>query len=416
MTRNLSARAARIAADIDALAAITEPDRPWTRRSFTPLFLEGRAYVERAMRAAGLTTRLDAAGNLIGRREGRDPGAKAIVVGSHTDTVPDGGRFDGIAGVVTGLEIARALADRGVVLDHPLEVIDCLAEEVSVFGVSCVGSRAVAGVLTPDLLARGAEGRSLADGIAFVGGAVPALASARRDDVAAFLELHIEQGPVLEAEKLDVGVVTAISGITRVEIVLEGRPDHAGTTPMGTRSDALVAAAGLVLEIDALATGKAATGAGHFAATVGEFAIEPNAANVVPSRVRMLIDARAERRPQMELFLAELRGLADGVAADARVAVAGFRVVSDNPPTPSDPRLLAAIEAAAGRIGVSTTRMASGAGHDMAWFARIAPAAMVFVACAGGRSHCPEEWAEADAIALGTEVLLETVIAIDREV
>ncbi len=416
MTRNLSARSSRIAADIDALAAITEPGRPWTRRSFTPLFLDGRAYVERAMRAAGLTTRLDAAGNLIGRREGRVPGLKAIVVGSHSDTVPDGGRFDGIAGVVTGLEIARALADRGIDLDHPLEVIDCLAEEVSVFGVSCVGSRAVAGVLTTDQLARTAEGRSLADGIAFVGGSVPDLAAAKRDDIAAFLELHIEQGPVLEAERLDVGVVTAISGITRIEIVLDGRADHAGTTPMGTRADALVAAAGLVLEIDALATRKASAGTGHFAATVGEFEIEPNAANVVPSRVRMLIDARAEKRPDMELFLEEVRALAESTARDARVRVGSCRIVSDNPPTPSDPRLLDLIEEAADRIGAGRTRMASGAGHDMAWFARVAPAAMVFVACQGGRSHCPEEWAEADAIALGTEVLLETVIAIDREV
>lgn len=414
MSGNRALRADRIAADIDALAAITEPDRPWTRRSFTPLFLDGRTFLERAMRAAGLATRLDAAGNLVGRREGRAPGAAAIVVGSHSDTVPDGGRFDGIAGVVAGLEIARVLAERDIRLDHAFEVIDCLAEEVSVFGVSCVGSRAVAGALDAGLLARTAEGRSLDEAVTFVGGRPDLLAAARRDDVAAFLELHIEQGPVLEAEALDVGVVTAIAGITRVEIVVEGRADHAGTTPMTARADALAAGAELVLGIRRLACDRAAAGEGHFAATVGEFSIEPNAANVVPSRARLLIDARAERRPPMTAFLADLAALAAAVAAANGVAIGPPRVVSDNAPTPSDPRLVDALAAAADRVGARHRPMASGAGHDMAWFARIAPAAMVFVPCEGGRSHAPEERADPAAIALGAEVLLETVIAIDR--
>ena len=415
MTRNLSVRAERIGADIEALAAITDPERPWTRRAFTPRFLEGRAYIEAAMRAAGLEPRLDAAGNLIGRRPGRRPGGGAIVVGSHSDTVPDGGRFDGIAGVVAGLEIARALAERDVALDHDLEVIDCLAEEVSIFGVSCVGSRASAGTLPADWLQRAAAGKTLAEGIAEVGGDPRRLAEAKRDDIRAFLELHIEQGPVLEAERIDLGIVTAICGITRVEIEVEGRADHAGTTPMDRRADALLSAARLVDAINHSARGRAAEAArrGYFAATVGEFRIEPNAANVVPSRARLLVDARAERRSEMEDFLAELERLLAGQNGCAETR-ATLRVVSDNPPTPSDPALLDEIEAAADIVGVSHRRMASGAGHDMAWFARVAPAAMVFAPCRGGRSHAPEEWAETDAIALGAETLLETVLRLDR--
>jgi N-carbamoyl-L-amino-acid hydrolase len=414
MSRNLTVRSDRIAADIAALAVLTEPDRPWTRRAFTPRFQDGRGWLHTAMLAAGLTPRLDAAGNLIGRRAGRVAGRGSLVVGSHCDTVPDGGRFDGIAGVVSGMEIARALAERGIALDHDLEVIDCLAEEVSLFGVSCIGSRSIAGVLPPAWLERTAEGMTLREGIADVGGDPARLAEARRSDIRAYLELHIEQGPILEAERLDVGVVTAITGITRIEIVVQGRADHAGTTPMHARADALVAASDLVLAVRALARERAARNLGHFAATVGEFAIEPNAANVVPSLARLLIDARAEHRGEMAAFLEDLAARVTAIAGAHGVTIAPPRVVSDNPPTRSDPSLLAEIEAAAETVGASHRRMASGAGHDMAWFAHVAPAAMVFVPCRGGRSHSPDEWADADAIALGAEVVLQTLLRLDR--
>lgn len=415
MSGNLRVRADRIAADIDALARITDPDRPWTRRAFTPRFLEGRAWLESAIRRAGLEPRIDAAGNMIGRRAGRRTGAGTLVVGSHTDTVPDGGRFDGIAGVIAGLEIVRALSDRGITLDHDLEVIDCLAEEVSIFGVSCIGSRAIAGVLPDAWMDRVSDGLTLRDGIAGVGGDPERLPVARRSDIAGYLELHIEQGPVLEREGIEIAAVTAIAGIARIEIVVEGRADHAGTTPMDGRADALVAAAALVADVAERATGFAAAGNGHFAATVGEFRIEPNAANVVPSHARLLVDIRSERREDLEAFAAGLQAAADRIAVRTGTRIAEFRRVSDNPAVLSDPGVLAAVEAAADRVGVSHRRMASGAGHDMAFFARIAPAAMIFVPCRDGRSHTPEEWAEADAIALGTEVLLETLLALDGQ-
>ncbi len=413
---NLPVDTARLFADIEAFATITDPDRPWTRRAFTPRFLEGRALVERRMCEAGLTVRVDQAGNMIGRRAGSRPGRGVIVIGSHTDTVPDGGRFDGIAGVVAGLEVARVLDERGITLEHDLEIIDCLAEEVSIYGLSCVGSRAIAGTLTDDMLRRRSpDGETLAQGIDRMGGTVAALADAKRSDIRAFLELHIEQGTVLEKEGRDVGIVTAIVGITRFEIVIQGRADHAGTTPMGSRADALVAAASLVTAVDTIARRLATSGVGHFAATVGEFAIEPNAANVVPSKARLLIDTRAERRSVLDAFREEVRATVERIAADHGVTATDPLIVSDNQPTPSDPALLERLEDACDVLGAGHRRMASGAGHDMAWFARVAPAAMIFVPSRDGRSHTPEEWTEPSEVAMGAAVLLETVLRLDAD-
>jgi len=410
---NLPVDPARIAEVIDGLAQLTDPGRPYTRRAFTALFPAGRDFLLEKFRAAGLETRIDAAGNLIGRRAGRKPGSGTIMLGSHSDTVPDGGRYDGIAGVAVALEVARALADKGIALDHDLEVVDFLAEEVSIFGVSCIGSRGMAGVLPEDWLSRESNGLTLEEGIREAGGDPARIAAAARKDIAAFLELHIEQGPVLESGALDIGVVTAIAGITRIEIVVEGRADHAGTTPMGRRADALAAAARLVTGIEALAT-SLSEGPGHFTATVGEFSIEPNAANVVPSRARLLIDARAEERTAMHLFSASVDRLAEQVARETGTAIAPPRRISDNMPTPGDPLVLDVLDAACEAVGARHRRMASGAGHDTAFMAKVTRAAMIFVPCLGGRSHAPEEFAETDDIALGAAVLFNAVIQLDE--
>lgn len=407
--RNLRVNTDRIGADLDALAAITDPGRPWTRRAFSPRFDQGRDWLRTRFAQAGLRVALDAGGNLIGTRPGTDPDAGTILLGSHSDTVPDGGRFDGVAGVIVALEVARMLDEQGIQLRHTLEVVDFLAEEVSVFGVSCIGSRAMAGVLPDDWLGLVHDGRSLDQAIRDVGG--DPTARARRDDIRAFLELHIEQGPVLEAEGLDLGIVTAIAGIERIEIVLTGRPDHAGTAPMDRRADALVAAAALVTAIDAEAQARA-QGPDHFTATVGEFSIEPGAANVVPGRVRMLIDARAEARPQMEEFLRwiedRLTALPDGITAESRL-------LSDNRPTPMNEGLIKQLEVASTNCGASHRRMVSGAGHDAAFVAKIAPSIMIFVPSCDGRSHCPEEFSTAPSIALGAEVIADAVIALDKQ-
>ncbi|MFV0301052.1 MAG: Zn-dependent hydrolase [Paracoccus sp. (in: a-proteobacteria)] len=334
------------------------------------------------------------------------------MLGSHSDTVPDGGRFDGVAGVVIALEVARILADRGITLRHDLAVADFLAEEVSIFGVSCIGSRAMAGVLPADWLDRQSGERDLRQALRDVGGDPQALGGKLATDLCAFLELHIEQGQVLEREGTNLGLVTAIVGITRVEIIVTGRPDHAGTTPMGARADALVTAARIVQQIERQAKGMTRQGR-HFTATVGEFEIAPNAANVVPAHVRMLVDIRAEAAEDMQAFLQWIDGLSVAPGGDA-VAVAARRI-SANDPVQLDQGLVGALAQSAQALGVSHRRMVSGAGHDAAFMARLCPAAMVFVPCLGGRSHCPEEWAETNDLMLAAEVLADTVFSIDRE-
>jgi N-carbamoyl-L-amino-acid hydrolase len=412
---NLPVNQDRLWEDLMTLAEITESDRPYTRRSFTPMFLKGRDWIKARFEAAGLATRIDTAGNLIGRRAGARPGKGTIVIGSHSDTVPSGGRFDGTAGVMAGLEVARALQEAGHDLDHDLEIIDCLAEEVSAFGISCVGSRAIAGGLTDAMLSyQGPGGERLAQAIARMGGDPERLAEAKRSDIAAFLELHIEQGPVLETEHIDVGVVQTIAGITRLELTITGRADHAGTTPFDLRSDALIAAARAILAIQDIARELGRSGDGYFVATTGEIYAEPNAANVVPGRVKLVIDARAECRPTMQRFVSRIKEEIPSLVIASGAELSAVGILSDAPPAQGDAGLCVALADAAEKLGLTHRPMTSGAGHDAVHFSRIAPAAMVFTPCRGGRSHCPEEWAEPGEIAAGAATILNAVLAIDR--
>ncbi|MBK4217959.1 Zn-dependent hydrolase [Paracoccus caeni] len=407
MKRNLDASGDEISADLDGLARITDPDRPWTRRAFSPRFDQGRDYLRDRFATSGLQVSTDAGGNLIGLRPGIDPTAGTIMIGSHSDTVPDGGRFDGVAGVIVAMEVARTLERRGVRLRHNLAVVDFLAEEVSIFGVSCIGSRAMAGVLPHNWLDRSSDGRDLAQAMRDVGGNPGKLSGALQQNLRAFLELHIEQGPVLERDGLSIGVVIGIVGISRVEISVTGRPDHAGTTPMNARADALVAASRIVGQIDARA--KALTGQGaHFTATVGEFEIAPNAANVVPGRVRMLVDIRAERPEDSAAFISWLKNIEDDSEVEARL-------ISDNAPVRMDAGLQQILSEAAEGLGVAHRSMVSGAGHDAAFMARICPAAMIFVPCKDGRSHCPEEWADIADLTLAAEILSDAVMKLDAK-
>jgi N-carbamoyl-L-amino-acid hydrolase len=392
---NLPLDADRLWADVMALAEITDPSRPYTRRSFTPLFLK--------------------AGNLIGRLEGSNPALGVIAIGSHSDTVPAGGRFDGIAGVATGLEIVRALRDAGVQLQHTVEIIDFLAEEPSEYGLSCVGSRGLTGLLDDrmlDLTEPGGE--KLRDALRRVGGDPDQLEQAKRDDICAFLELHIEQGIVLESQSLDVGVVTSIVGIRRIEVVFQGEADHAGTTPMALRHDALVAAAYTVASVRRLAEQLAAEGSDYFVATVGILTVDPSASNIVPGRCRLIIDARttdpALTRRFTEIIDRESLAHADAV----HVARASFTILSDGAPVVCDATLRSALHQGARELGLADTALPSGAGHDAAFMSRICPSAMVFVPCRGGKSHAPEEWADREAIAAGAAVIYQAVRDLDR--
>ena len=404
----------RLWADITALAEITEPDAPWTRRSFTPRFDEGRDWVRARMEADGLAVTIDAAGNMIGRREGTEPGAKTILVGSHTDTVPAGGRFDGIAGVTVGLEIARALDEAGETLRHPLEIVDFLAEEPSEFGLSCIGSRAMAGGLTAEMLATTrADGLRLDDAIAHVGGRPGALGQPLRDDIAAYFELHIEQATALERAGLKVGVVTSIAAVIRVAIEYEGVAAHAGATPMGERADALLPAADCVGVVERLAKRTAAGSNAHFVATVGKLDVHPNAANIVPGSARLVVDLRAGDLADAKRFLAQLDEQSAAIGEARGVARSAFTILSESKPAICDAGLRDRLEAAARDAGYETLSLGSGAGHDAMWVERLAPMAMVFTPCLGGRSHCPEEWAEAADIAAGAETIMGAVRAFD---
>jgi beta-ureidopropionase / N-carbamoyl-L-amino-acid hydrolase len=412
---NLPLDADRLWADIMALADITDPARPYTRRSFTGLFLQGRAWLTQQFIEAGLTTRIDTAGNLIGRLEGKDPARGVIAIGSHSDTVPSGGRFDGIAGVATGLEIVRALRDAGVRLEHSIEVIDFLAEEPSEYGLSCVGSRGISGFLDERMLGlTEPAGEALRDALRRVGGDPDRLDLAKRDDIAAYLELHIEQGIVLESQALDVGIVTSIVGIRRIEVVFAGEADHAGTTPLGLRHDALVAAAATVTSVRGVAEALAAEGKDYFVATVGILTVEPSASNIVPGRARLVIDARTTNPALTGRFVEAIDRDSLAHAAAARVSRVAFETLSDGAPAACDPNLRSALREGARDLGLREADLPSGAGHDAAFMSRICPSAMVFVPCRAGKSHAPEEWADREPIAAGAAVIYRAVKALDE--
>ncbi|MDT4831341.1 N-carbamoyl-L-amino acid hydrolase [compost metagenome] len=407
--------AERLWARVETLAGFTLPDVPWTRRAFSPEFAQARAWLRQEFEAAGLATRLDAGGNLIGTLAGRDPARKPISTGSHCDTVMSGGRFDGIIGVLAGIEVAHSLREHGIQLEHPFEVIDFLSEEPSDYGPSCVGSRAFSGKLDASMLAaRNPQGETLAEGIARIGGDPAALNAPLRGagETAAFVELHIEQGPVLESRQLPVGVVTNIVGIRRVQITVEGQPDHAGTTPMDIRRDALVGAARIIDVANRQAS--ALSGNPHYVvATVGRLTLTPNAANAVPGRVEMVLEVRSDSNAVLDGFPETLmEGVAEGLKAlrlNASVAP-----VSRALPTDCSPLVMDAVEVAAGQLGYASMRLPSGAGHDAVYMAPTGPIGMIFIPCLNGRSHCPEEWIEPAQLLDGSRVLYQTVMELDR--
>ncbi|WP_246662856.1 Zn-dependent hydrolase [Pseudolabrys sp. FHR47] len=412
---NLPLDGDRLWADVMDLAALTEPDRPYTRRSFSPLFLQGRELVAKRFAEAGLAVRIDAAGNMIGRLEGADPARGVIAVGSHSDTVPAGGRFDGIAGLATALEVVRALRDQGARLDHTIEVIDFLAEEPSEYGLSCIGSRGMVGALEPSMLdLTEPGGETLRAALRRVGGDPDRLADAKRSDIKAFLELHIEQGVVLESQRLDVGIVTSLVGIRRMEIVFEGAADHAGTTPMHLRQDALVAGASTAVSVRVLAEQLAGEGQGYFVATVGIFNVEPGASNIVPGRCQLVIDARSTNPVLSARFFDAIEQESGAHATAARVKRLPIATLSDSKPVICDETVRAAMHQAARDLGLSATDLASGAGHDAGFMSRICRSAMVFVPCKAGKSHVLEEWSDREQIAAGAAVVLQAVKALDK--
>jgi beta-ureidopropionase / N-carbamoyl-L-amino-acid hydrolase len=400
---------------IEALSRMTDPAKPWTRRAFDAHFAEGRAWLEAEFKGAGLLVALDAGGNLVGRTPGTGQRLRALVAGSHSDTVPAGGRFDGVLGVLAALEAVQSIQEQQLSLLHPLEVVDFLAEEPSEFGISCIGSRSWAGVLTTSDLGRQLpSGLTLAAAIDSVGGTAGRLDGPIRDrhSVAAYVEVHIEQGLVLAERKAAIGIVTAIVGIRRYEVTVEGRADHAGTTPMHLRRDALVGAADFLRAVDHLSRSRPAEGP-YLVATVGKLSVEPNAINAVPGAVRMILETRSTEEPALDQFERALWKQVEGELRDRGLRLLVTQL-SQTSPTACSPMIQDAIEKASAGAGFLSSRLPSGAGHDGVFVAPIAPMGMIFVPCRDGRSHAPEEWAEPVDCANGARVLAETLLLLDR--
>jgi N-carbamoyl-L-amino-acid hydrolase len=361
------------------------------------------------MRDAGLEVQRDAAGNLIGTlaREG----TAALVVGSHTDTVTGGGRFDGPVGVLGAVEAARCIRDSGRTLHHELRVVDFLGEEPNDFGLSCVGSRAVAGTLTADhLAARDPSGRTLAEALESAGADPKRIQEAAwaANIVGGFVELHIEQGPVLERAGVPLGVVTGIAGIERVVATFEGQADHSGTTPMGARHDALCAAADAVLAIERLASEGHDAGVG----TAGRIEASPGALNVVPARVQLWAEFRSVDGAWLD---SRGRALEEAVseAGHKRGVGAGVKRLSRTEPVVTSAEVRSAMTEAVGSLGLDYALLPSGAGHDTVQMSRLGPVGMLFVPSVGGRSHCPEEMTSPEHLEAGVAALLATLLVLD---
>lgn len=391
-------------ADLQALAQIGATEAGGvTRLGYTAADLAGRDWVAAKMRALGMQVRVDAAGNLIGRLPGRED-LPAIAMGSHTDTVPNGGRFDGALGVVAALHAVEALQARGQTLRHPVEVISFACEE-AVYGGGTLGSLAMVGRWDPAILTRPVPGGgTLRERITAAHLDPDAMATAARapGELAAFLELHIEQGQVLEHRGTTIGLVEGIVGINRYAVTFTGQANHAGTTPMEIRDDALVKAAEYTLAVRDLGASRPAT-----VATVGQLQVAPGAPTVIPGQVDLSIDLRS-----LDVqTLAELEG-----ELERRALVLGgsFRSTSRKPPVRSSPALLAALQAGCERSGLDYHYMPSGAGHDAMCMAFICPVAMIFVPSKGGRSHSPVEWTDPAHCAAGAELLVAALSHLDQ--
>jgi N-carbamoyl-L-amino-acid hydrolase len=411
----LSAAAERIERDVADLATIRDPGSPgWTRNVFSDPYRASREWVAAKMAEVGLDVRRDETGNLVGVLHGRRPDAPALVTGSHTDTVVGGGRFDGVVGVLGAVELVRQLRERDVELTRDLVVVDFLGEESNDFGLSCLGSRALAGELgAADLDRADGEGVRLGDRYAAFGvdpSGVLAVDWARRIPLHCYVELHVEQGPVLERKGVPIGVVTAIAGIERLLATFTGRPDHAGTRPMDDRRDAMVAAAEAVLAIEREGCGAPV----HGVATTTRLTTQPDAPNVVPGSVRL----RAEMRSIDEPWLTSARRrLIEEIAGQARErgVDVDFAWTSDNEIVQASTEVHDALARAADRNGLAWTPVPSGATHDAVHLARLCPMGMVFIPSRDGRSHCPEEWSEFADVAAGVQVLGSTLQDLDQQ-
>jgi hydantoinase/carbamoylase family amidase len=405
-TAEFEALGAQLMSRLDALGAITAEPPGLTRCFATAEHRRAVALISGWMLEAGMTTELDDAGTLVGRYPGTNPDAPVILLGSHQDTVRNGGKFDGMLGIVVAIACVQALFDAGRRLPLPIEVLAFGDEEGTRFGASMFGSKAIAGCFQQtDLDLTDAEGVTLAQAMRAFGldpRRIPSLAR-RPASVKAFLEVHIEQGPVLEAEHIPLGVVDSFAGISRVSVTMRGEAGHAGTLPMAKRRDALAGAAAAILAVEEMCQ------ADHrLVGTVGTLTPSPGAINVVPESARFVVELRsANDAARREAVAATQRHLQE--IADTRGLAVTAEEIYELPAAACDPSLCDQLAHAIEAEGLPVRRLSSGAGHDTMVMARLTPSAMVFLRCAGGVSHSPAESITGADAALATRVLLRTV-------
>ena len=410
----LEAKTERIRKDIETMAGFTAtPGKGMTRFSFSKEDRMTRDYIASEMKGAGLAVFEDAAGNLFGRREGTVPGAPAVMIGSHFDSVKNGGAFDGPAGVVMGLEIARILHENGIAPEHPLEFAALVEEEGARFGGGLYGSRAMTGKVTREALDtfKDRDGVSAAEAMKAFGFDPDRIGEAIRTEgsLKAFIEMHIEQGPILESEGTDLGLVKTIVGISQREVEILGRPDHAGTTPMDMRCNALLAASEAVLFLDRAAK----EAAGGTVGTVGRMEVFPGGANIVPGRVFFTIDVRSADMSKLEQVTGSFAAFLKELEKKHGVTISLTDKLTVRPVEMSA-EILGLFGAEAAKRGYSSKVMQSGAGHDAMIMASAADVGLVFVPSKGGRSHCPEEWTDYGQIKKGVDVVLGAVLSLAK--
>ena len=416
---DVTAQAERLSIDIDRLwrrlealgeiGAVHGPngERGCARLALTDADRDGRDLVVTWMRDLGLDVTIDAIGNVVATRPGADPTAAAVMMGSHIDTVRTGGRFDGNLGVLAGIEVIETLAQHGVVTDHPVSVAFFTDEEGARFAPDMLGSLVYVGGMAVEeaLDVRAADdGARLGDELERIGyaGPTPCPAAAAPH---AYVELHIEQGPVLEDEGLTIGVVTGVQGISWTELTITGQSAHAGTTPMRLRHDPGYVAAAITTGVRSIAQRMG----GSQVATVGRIDVTPNLVNVVPAQIVMTVDLRNTDEALLQEAEAEFRSLCDELAQAEGVSITS-RTLARFEPVVFDASMVDRVEAAAGERGLSSRRMPSGAGHDAQMLARVCPTSMVFVPSANGLSHNIAEYTAPADIEAGANVLLDVVL------
>lgn len=398
----------RIKTILEELSLFTAtPGAGTTRLSYSPEDQLARTYLKKQMKQVGLKVREDAVGNIYGRLEGKDASLPAVMVGSHFDSVPNGGSFDGPAGVVTGLEVAALFQENQLQPVYPLEVIAMVEEEGSRFGSGLLGSRMLAGQVSAENLAsmKDKDGISVNEAMLALGFNGNQLTEARRTakDVKAFIELHIEQGPVLEEAGEDVGIVETIVGMTEIKVTITGRAGHAGTTPMNARRDALAATVQIVADLPQLAMNAAEA----TVLTIGKLTVYPNGANVIPNAVVFTVDVRSKSEACVQSVIQQVKTIIQ--TKTPKGITAEIEEMLYEKPVQLSEKIHQQLRANSEVLGLKSRSMVSGAGHDAMIFAGFTEVGLVFVPSKDGLSHTPEEWTDYEQVQKGIEVVYETV-------